>query len=86
MIEDSRMTDFIFSERDNDRNVKNDSLKNFREVINFVNIFSYIISQALSNSVIPIFTNLILRKVNKVFFGEVNNSKVKIYFIVRKRK
>ena len=78
MIEDSRMTDFIFSERDNDRNVKNDSLKNFREVINFGNIFTYIISQALSNSVYPIFTDLILRRVNKVFFGEVSNSKVKI--------
>ena len=42
MIEDSRMTNFIFSDTDNDRNGKHDSLKNFREVINFVNIFTYI--------------------------------------------
>ena len=30
MMENSRMRNFIFSDRDNDRNVKHDSLKNFR--------------------------------------------------------
>ena len=49
MIEDSRMTNFIFLERDNNRNVKNDNLKNFREAINFGNIFTYIY-QSLSYS------------------------------------
>ena len=81
-MEDSRMTNFIFLDRDNDRNVEKDSLKNFRQTINFGNILYIPIVILFSHSYFYGFD--ILSRVYKVLFEEVNNSKVTIYLLSRR--